>query len=195
MSTQRRSQRIALFALKFLAIAPIFLVAWWMVVPTYSWILGQASGVMINAISARDIVALSVESGGILGTKTDLHLTTAATGSDVSMTISLILRTAPGFALLVLATPALGIVRRLRALIIGAAVLFVSHILFVVLMYLFVFGSDSPNAELIADVLGKFLLTMPFILWLTLAYWDKVMAFLSDEDGEDAPVENNNATA
>jgi len=79
------------------------------------------------------------------------------------------------FIALVLATSDLGFWKRVKVLAIGISIIFVFHNLTIVLR--FVAGRTTlPTA------IGFIAITLPFLLWIVLAYWGKVIAYFGSDD-------------
>ncbi len=87
---------------------------------------------------------------------------------------------------MVLATGGITWGRRLRALAIGLGILFVGHVGF--LAYLFAFTRQVQQSPQIPTAVGLFLLTLPFMLWIVLAYWQKLAELFE----EPAPAQKEN---
>jgi len=81
------------------------------------------------------------------------------------------------FVALVLATSGLGVWRRLRIVALGFAIIFVFHGLTIVLRFQTV-GSKLA----LPNTVGFITITLPFLLWIVLAYWDKLVMYFGDQD-------------
>lgn len=101
----------------------------------------------------------------------------AGTG-ELRFPIALLVTNMAPYLALVLATPGLRLLRRLFILILGAAILFAGHILFVVLALYY--REAIAAAPHIPHAIAQFYLTLPFLLWIILAYWGKITASLAD---------------
>jgi len=168
----RQGKTTLMLCLKFLVLAPICLVIWLELLPAYTWCLGQTTGFFMKHVLDMPIDKIVVAKDGFLNTQTTLtfvideRLRTSQLGK-------LVTNVAP-FLALVLATSALGIWRRLRAIVIGVLILFFSHALTIVLI--FAMGRSSlPYA------VGLISITLPFLLWIVLAYWEKLTVYFSDD--------------
>lgn len=177
-----RFKAIALFCGKFVLFAPICLVLWWLAVPYYVWALGQFCAWVLIQFGVP-IDAMKVTSQGILNTETVLAF--IIKGKEWPIPFARMVNNLPSFVILVLATPALGLLRRLKILAIGIGILVAGHALFLVLVC--AFKEQINQAPEIPIALGKFLLTIPFILWIILAYWDEMKAFFSNGTGTEKP--------
>ncbi len=183
MNQPSHSRGILIFCLKFAVIAPVCMIVWWTVVPSYVWGLGQICAIIIVHAAGIPIEAMAVTSEGVLNTKTVLVF--ISEGNRQSMEIARFVNNLPPFVSLVLATPGLPVLRRMKVLAIGSAVLFASHAVF--LVPFFVFAQRIEKAPELPLAFGMFLLTLPFVLWIALAYWDRVTAYFDDDaSGGDA---------
>ena len=82
---------------------------------------------------------------------------------------------------LVLATAGIRILRKLVILAAGSLLIFGGHVAWVVTTYLFrVRFAESPEFP---TALGQFWMTVPFILWIALAYWDKIKGYFAASRG------------
>ena len=168
---------IVVFVLRFAVIAPICLFVWWLILPIYTWGLGQISGMLLIHLRGIPIEAMRVvtDPEGILNSKTGLTYYTNSTQREIA--IVHLLSNLPSFLILILATPRLHMARRIRALFIGLSVLAVGHAVFIVSVFTLTEpGGGAPEA------VGTFLLTLPFLLWLVLVYWDELDSLRSTRD-------------
>lgn len=164
------------FFLRFAIAAPICLAAWWTVMPYYGWAIGQVSAQMMGLFGQR-VDAVRIEPEGILNTATKLTFETpSGTGSDA---IGAVATNLAPFVALVLATGGLTWQRRLRVLGIGVAILVASHIAYLVwAIALTPSLRESPEVRIIV---AQVFITMPFILWIILAYWRHVLELVATE--------------
>lgn len=184
MNKGPKPRSILAFCLKFALIAPICMIVWWMIVPTYAWLLGQFCAGLIVRLFGLPIEAMEITSEGVLNTKTVLVF--FHEGHRQTIEIGRFVNNLPPFAALVLASPGLGFLRRLKVLATGTAILLASHVAFLIPFY--VFARRIRQAPELPLAFGMFLLTLPFILWIALAYWGEVTAFFEEEkntQGED----------
>lgn len=177
MKDSSRISAVPIFIVKFALFASVCLPLWWLVVPYYSWVLGQVVGLFGIYVSGLSIEALHVESDGIMGTHTVLTFVTAT--GEVSSEIGRLVNNVPPFVLLVLATPGLALKRRVKVLAAGIGILMMTHVGFVTVA--FAFAEAVSDHQELAVALGKFLVTLPFILWIVLAYWERLAALLNEE--------------
>ena len=170
----------AVLAGKFIVLAPICLVVWLLVLPVYAHILAYAAGSVFRYGLGYNIMGIRVVAAGFLNT--DTSVTYTILNRDVTMPElgHLVANVAP-FVALVLATPRLGLRRRLRIIGIGAGLIFLSHLATVVVRL----AGRTP----LTTTVGFVSITLPFLLWIVLAYWGQLMAFLSDEPAVAAAVE------
>lgn len=177
MGRGARFSAIALFCARFAVLAPACLALWWwLVVPPYVWALGQVCAWTLIHVAGMPIEALKVTSAGILNTETILVF--VVDSRDHPIAVAHLVNNLPPFVILVLATSGLGVLRRLKVLGIGTGILVVCHAVFIVLVY--VLAERIEQAPVWPVALGKFLLTLPFLLWIVLAYWEHVTAFFGD---------------
>lgn len=199
MATQRPySRSVLLFCVKFLFLAPLCLLLWWLILPAYTWLLGQLTGMVLKYLFHEPILAVRVLEGGGVSAGTDLShgafvawivgvLKTAVsnTGTILAFLVGEQVRSFPvgmlatniaPFAALILSTGGLGLIRRLKALGIGLAILVAGHVLYI--PFAFVVSSKGGTASEIPNTLGEFFITLPFLLWIVLAYSRSIMSFL-----------------
>lgn len=158
---------VLFFFIRFVLIIPVCLMLWWLVLPAVAWLWGQGVGVMVLIFTSLPIDAVKVTPEGILNTSTTLSYTMGDVDSTIN--IARFSMNVPSFIALVLATRRLTLARRFAALGIGGAILFMMDGLFIFLTLAFKeWISSAPD---IPVAFGQFLVTLPFILWITLAYW------------------------
>ena len=168
----------AILAGKFIVLAPICLVVWLLFLPVYAHILAYAAGSVFCYGLGYNIMGIQVKVAGLLNTDTSLTYTILTTEVTMPELGHLVGNVAP-FVALVLATPRLKLRRRLRIIGIGTGLIFVSHLATVVIR-LAGRGPIMGRTPLTTTV-GFVSITLPFLLWIVLAYWGQLMAFLGDE--------------
>ncbi len=181
MSGKSGIGQVAFFCVKFLAFSSVLLFLWWwMMQPVYARLIGWISGTLLSAFAGIpvDSTHVEVDPKGVLSTKIDLVF---MVGQDVyPIAVGSIIANIPPYLALVLATPGLGVRRLLKVLAIGLGILGAGHVIFLVLM--FTFMEKLQEAPEVPTAIGLFLMTLPFMLWIVLAYWDKVMALFEEPD-------------
>ncbi|HNR36892.1 MAG TPA: hypothetical protein PKO36_17085 [Candidatus Hydrogenedentes bacterium] len=165
---------------KFIALAPVCLVLWLLVLPHYTLALGHTTAAIIRVTMKVPIesVAITRDGEGILNTDVALSYRYGAHAPTMHDVGHLVTNVAP-FVALVLATGGLGLWRRLRVLAIGILILFGFHVLTIVLRF-------SAGRTPLPTAVGFATITLPFLLWIVLAYWDKLSVYLGldERDGQ-----------
>ena len=164
------------FLLRFVAFVPVCLVGWWLVMPYYGWIIAQIAAQIMGLFGKR-ITAVQIEAAGILNTETLLTLESAS-GTQSDMIGSVVTNTAP-FIALVLATSGLGIKRRFQVMGTGAAILMASHIIY--LVWAVALAPNVGESPELPIVVAQVFITMPFLLWIVLAYWRTLLELMTPE--------------
>lgn len=184
MNRSDRVKTVFVFLLKFSLFAPVCLVLWWLAVPSYIWLLGRVCGfILVHAVDFP-LEAMAVTAEGVLNTRTFLVYVTP--DGDVKSEIGRLVNNVPPYVILVLATPGLGVLRRMKILGIGTGILMTVHFLF--LLASFTLIQRINESQEVGVAVGKFLLTLPFVLWIVLAYWDKLVALMTVEsEGAERP--------
>jgi hypothetical protein len=170
---------------RFFVIAVPCLLVWWrFLLPHYLWLVGQFAGKILNEIKTPLIESLSVDINpdSVLNTDTMLlfHL---EGGAEFGINYAPMVNSLPPFIVLVLATGGLSLFRRVAILLVGSVILFLGQGFFLVGQYYFFDQIASKNE--IPMAFGQFGLTAPFILWVLLAYWDRIGSILGDDGGEE----------
>ena len=165
----RQGRGIAAFFLKFAVLAPVCLVVWLYIIPTYTWALGHISGAFLKYVLRYPVTELKVEAGGFLNTGTQLSFAVGGRWLTMPDIGHLVTNVAP-FVALVLATSGLSVFRRLRILGIGIGIIVVAHAATIVLRL-------SAGRTVLPTAVGFVAITLTFILWIVLAYWDKLLAY------------------
>ena len=166
------------FCRTFIELTILISVLWWLVIPWYGYALAQLSaGILLNVLKVPIDAAWAVPHGTL---NTDSMIVFSIEGGEVSFPIVKLVTNMAPYLALVLATPRLGAVRRIVILIAGALLLAVGHLAFVVLA--FYFRQDIAKAPDVPTALAELYLTLPFVLWIVLAYWGKIARYLTDDD-------------
>lgn len=165
------------FLLRFAVFAPVCLVLWWLIMPYYGWFIGQVAA-QVMGLFGEPVSAVRIEADGILNTKTVLTLETSS--STQSDTIGSVVTNMAPFIALVLATAGLAVKRRLRVLATGAGILMASHIIYLVWAI-----ALAPNVQEFTElpiIVAQIFITMPFLLWIVLAYWRRILEMMTPEE-------------
>jgi hypothetical protein len=168
---------ILFFFLRFALIAPVGLYLWWAyLLPPYAWLVGQGSGAIVNVLGGGPILAMKIETDEtfVLHAKSFIAFTEASRIRQFD--VMYLVDSFPAYLMLVLATSGLGLWRRLRVLLAGSAIILAGNVAYVSIMY---FQHHPPGAG--AYAIGQFWLTLPFILWIVLAYRDRLGQLFGDE--------------
>lgn len=155
----------AKFCLALLVLAPL----WWLCLPGYGWLLVQGCGSALKWGLGMPILAGHVEVRGILNTES--LLTFYVGDHEQQMKFALLVTNLPPFLALVIATPALKWKRRITIAATGAPLLVAGHGLYVVVALRFG-GVLAANSE-VATAISQLFLTLPFGLWIAMAYWHR----------------------
>jgi len=172
--TQRPERNAVWLCLRFIVLAPICLVLWLLVMPAYAWVLGQVTMLILKYIFQYPIEDVTVAKAGLLNTGTSLAYVMGGLTRTMSDVGHLVANVAP-YVALVLATPKLRWLRRLRILGIGFAIIFAFHVATILLRFL---AGRTP----LPTAIGFIAITLPFLLWIVLAYWDKLLAYLGNDE-------------
>ena len=167
---------IARFALRFFLASLVLIPLWWLIAPAYGWLLVQGCGSTLRTLFGMNITAGSINVAGILNTESLLVLFVGE--QPTSMKFIQLITNVPPFIALILATPSLTMRRRAVALILGTILLCGGHALFIIFALRFV-TAFQHNPE-IPTAVAQFFLTLPFLLWIVLAYWRR-----SEEERQD----------
>ncbi len=185
MSTRTGRWSVLLFCAKFLMFVVVLVMLWWYVLPWYGEVLIQAAGMPLKFIMGMPIDSGHIDANGLLNTNTTL--TFVVDGHGRSMPIALLVTNLPPYVALVLATAGLTWKRRLLILIYGCAILCFFHVAFIIVALRF--QESMAQVSEIPTAVAQFFLTMPFMLWIVFAYWDRIMALGQDKS---APPDNEN---
>lgn len=167
-------RELLFLVLRFVLIVPFCLYVFWQIMPYYAWALGWVAASFLHFILGVPIEGVQVESGGIFNTETTLAFVMGGKASPSSIG-RLVDNIAPYIAL-VLATGGITWKRRGVILAIGLGVLCACHFAFLVLA--FYFRKEIYQVSEVANALGEVFITLPFLLWIVLAYWDKLLSLL-----------------
>ena len=188
MSKSSTSGSLLFFFVKFLVFVTVLVWAWWMYgMPAYTKLLAAHCPKILWIVYGQEVEGKAFTwEEATQGEETDLFNTKMLLvwypeGQDPPhMYIAKLVTNLPPFLALILATPALGLWRRLRVLLVGTTILAATHITFIVYAYRYVASPETAGAggEL-PQAASEFLLTLPFLLWIVLAYWGNLSEYFS----------------
>ena len=177
MLTHGHIRQVVWFCTKFfLFVIPCSLL-WWWALPLYAYILGHVTTAFLQMIVSIPIDGCSVEKAGLFNTGTTLVF--AMAGREFPLAIADLVKNIPPFVALILATARLSRLRRVKALMMGLSVLVIGHALYIILA--FSFAESISRSPAIPTALAQLFLTLPFLLWVVLACWDKLTSFAASE--------------
>lgn len=160
---------LAVFGAKFCAAMLVLAPLWWLCLPGYGWLLVQGCGTLLKDIAGMPITAAHVNVQGILNTESQLVFYIG--DRERLMKFALLVTNLPPFIALVVATSTLSIRRKLAIALTGTALLVMVHAAYI--MIALRFGALlAANGE-ISTAMSQFFLTLPFVLWIAMAYWRK----------------------
>lgn len=177
MSTGKNTWGLPFFCLKFVAFLVLLEAAWLFLLPYYGSVMLQSAGVPLRYGLGVPIEAGRVEAEGKLNTGTKLIF--SIEGRERTMPIAKLAANVPPYIALVLATAGLAWKRRARILLYGLGILCGFHILFIIIALRFqealMEASEIPTAVI------QFFITLPFMLWIVFAYWDRILSLGQDK--------------
>lgn len=186
LSSRARPIRLAIFCATFLVSVTVLVILWWTVLPIYGYLLLQAAGGILRYGFRAPIEAGYIHAAGLFNT--DSMLVLRAAGRERSMPLALLITNIPPYVALVLATSGLRRWRRVRILAYGCGILAAGHVLYIVI--LFQFQDILQRASEVPTAIIQFFLTLPFLLWIVFAYWDRMMANRDGNSASGTPGEN-----
>ena len=166
---------IARLVVRFFVAAPLCLIPWWLMLPAYAWFTGHLAVLILHYVGGIPVERVVIERHGFLNTGTELAFVLHGTAHPFPAGVP-VLSTVVPFVILVLATPGLALRRRLRVLMTGSAVLFAVQLAFLVTA--FALRRQIAEARQISASITEVSFTLPFLLWLLLAYGDRLRALL-----------------
>lgn len=182
MPKRRRKRSILLFAVKFLVFVAVLVGAWWAFLPYYGHALAQVSGTILRFGLGVPVEYARIEPHGMFNTES--RLVFGLGGREPRMPVALLVTNVPPYWALVAATAGLALRRRLRILAYGTAILCAGHVAFIVVALRF--REALQQVSEIPTAVAQFYLTLPFLLWIVFAYWDRIASYLND-DRDPAP--------
>mgnify|MGYP001171022291 CR=1 FL=1 len=171
MYRTRPRQKPLWFCVKFVVFVTILVMLWWWMLPAYGWLLLQVSGGFLKHVLGVPVVSGAIVPKEVLNTGTDLVFN-LSTGQRRVMHIGLLATNIPPYAALVLATGGLAMRRRVRGLVYGLLILCLFHVSFIIVAMRY--QDALMRASEIPTAVVQFFLTMPFLLWIVFAYWDRL---------------------
>lgn len=178
---RRRRRSIMLFCVLFIVLVAILVPLWWLVVPYYGQALAAIAAPILHGPLGMPITAKGVSPEGFLNTETLIYF--EHDGRNRSMPLALAVTNMPPYWALVLATAGLAFWRRVRVLLYGSAILVTCHLLLIIVLLRF--GDKLQQFSEIPTAVIQFSLTLPFLLWVVFAYWDKLMGMIASDEVSD----------
>lgn len=167
MADEPHLRRVMLFAARVIVIAPLVLALWWLFMPVYAWLVGQSAALFLKAVEGYPILRVIIKASGFLNTDTSLGFDL---GDRVPTTpVSWVVTNMSVYITLVLATRRLNWRQRARALGIGGAILAATHVTHLIVF--FTFAKAIVRHPQIPTAVAQIFITLPFLLWIVLAYW------------------------
>ncbi len=161
------TRQTARLCARFMALAPICLIAWMLVLPQYTFIVAHSTRCLLQYVFGAGLVGADVEVGGVLNMGTQLVFVTAAGGRLTMLNVGHLVGNVAPFVALMLATPGVGLRRRAAGIGIGLGVLFVLHGLTIMVRF-------WEGRSAFSTTVGFVSITMPFLLWIIFFYRDLV---------------------
>ena len=159
--------------LKFAVLAPICLILWLLLLPYYASLITHVSAFVLRVLFHYPISTAGAVAGGFLNTGTTIEFHLPGVTRSMPDLGRLTTNLAP-FIALTLATTGITMRRRLGVLLIGTPIILLSHL--ITIIFRFTEGrSPLPTA------IGFISITLPFLLWIVLAYWEKLAALLQEK--------------
>lgn len=186
MAQEDRIRRFLWFFAKVLVATPLCLALWWLVLPYYARCIGAVAAVVLRVSFGFPIDSVTVEPSGILNTGTTLGFTLR--GQNPALPIAQLVSNIATYAALVIATS--GVPWKRLAVIgaIGVGVLAVGHVLYLVLA--FAYSSAMAENPVLPTAIAQAFITLPFVLWIALAYWSQADWLKAVKDVQDPPAES-----
>jgi hypothetical protein len=125
-----------------------------------------------------------IEAAGVLNTESTLVF--SMEGHDRRMKIAGLATNIPPYIALVLATAGLTWRRRGLILLYGCGIICFFHVFFIVIAMRF--QDKLMQVSEVPTALVQFFLTLPFMLWIVFAYWEKLMTLFQDKAPEEDAV-------
>ena len=153
----------------------VCLCLWWAVLPSYTWCLGHITAPILTYGFGEPIEGVRAHAEGFLNTGTMLAF--RLEGREIPLPIAYLATNVAPFLALVLCTSGLSVRQRLSAIGIGVGILVIGHIVWIVLA--FHWRAEMAKDSRLAEVIAHLLISLPFLLWIVLAYWNKLMDAVS----------------
>lgn len=185
MDTGLKRSAVLLVA-RFLLLAPLCLVLWLLILPYYVEILANVTALLLSWTGYGTVEA-GVKAAGFLNTETSLSFTFPNRSLTMPGVGHLLANMAP-FLALVLATPRMKATRRMLVIGAGTIAIFLSH-LATLIMRLPGPGDFQTGRTPFTTAVGFFSITLPFLLWIVMAYWGQLKAFLGEDRTQKEPDE------
>lgn len=179
VSTTPKRGGLLLLCIKFIVLVVPLVWVWWMLLlPHYAEVLKQLAGGMLINVFSFPLDSGHVEVGGLFNTETKLAF--ISQGMVTHHPIAVLVANLPPYWALVLATAGLNWIRRVWILILGSTILVAGHVLFIVIAIEFM--DTLAKYPEVPTAIAQFYITIPFLLWIVLAYWERVASYFGEPD-------------
>lgn len=180
----KRSWSVITFALKFIVFVILLVMLWWKVLPFYGQALVQVTGLPLKYVFGVPIDSGFIEVEGVFNTESSLVF--SVQGHERRMKIAHLVTNVPPYIALVLATAGLTWRRRGLILLYGCGIICFFHVFFIVIAMRF--QDKLMQISEVPTALVQFFLTLPFMLWIVFAYWDKLVILFQDKSAEEETI-------
>jgi hypothetical protein len=189
VSTTPKRGGLLLLCIKFvILVVPLVWVWWEHLLPYYAEALKQLAGGLLVNVFSFPLDSAHVEVKGFLNTETQLAF--VSQGIEMRSPIALLVTNVPPYLALVFATSGISLFRRAWVLVLGTAILVAGHILFISVAV--EFKDTLAKYPEIPTAVSQFYLTIPFLLWIVLAYWGRIASYFGEPDQTaDAQTDND----
>ncbi|MBX7255277.1 MAG: hypothetical protein K1Y02_02855 [Candidatus Hydrogenedentes bacterium] len=170
MAQELTVRRFIWFCVKLFVLAPVCLCLWWQIMPAYALGLGHVTAFILRAIFGYPIQGVVVHAQGVMNVDTVMGY--VVMGQPNTLPIAQLVSNIGTFCALMLATGRLGFRRLALGTAAGIAILAFTHAAYLVTFYSLAKTIARDQTYFVA--FAQVLLTLPFILWIVLAFWDQM---------------------
>ncbi len=170
MTQQFTAQRFIWFCVKLFVLGPICLFAWWQVMPSYAYGLGQFTAAILKHLFGFPIEGVVVHREGFMNTDTVMGY--VVHGREATLPIAQLVSNIATFLALMLATGKLGWRRLAIGIAAGVAILAFTHAAYLITFYSMAQAIARDQTYFVA--VAQVLITLPFVLWIVFAFWNQL---------------------
>jgi hypothetical protein len=181
---------LLLFLLRFAIAAPLCFVFWFQfLLPLYAHAIGALALYVVYLTADSSIQGVLIVRDGLFNSLTTIQFVTAT--ERPTLPLAQVCTNVAPYLALVLASGGLKWKRRAAVAFIGVLILALIHLLHLVCA--FVWRDTVAAHPQVPTVLGQFVITLPFLLWIILCHWNSISGLVANAKSAEGTAGNSDS--